>query len=862
MFPVHNEPARIAPHAPGDEPLPGYRLIEPLGRGGFGEVWKCEAPGGLHKAIKFVSGGQSFDRPNGNAEQELHAMQRIKAIRHPFLLSTERLEFVGEELVIVMELADRSLHELLGEYRDRGQVGIPRWELVGYLREAAEVLDLLNQEYGVKHLDIKPRNIFLVGKHIKVADFGLAASLAELNGPGGRRGGLTPLYAAPETFKGQVTLYSDQYSLAVTYVELLTGSPPFTARNLNQLMMQVCGQPPDLRGLPPEDRVVVGRALSKEPRERFASCLEFLDELDAVGVPETLPVGKSGNTSFEFSLDELATTPGSVSSGSGVYRRRSRIMPAVRTTAPPQVAETLSGFTLLDSLGRGPAGELWRARNSKGDFCLLRFIALPNGSPEVPVGLERVIGLRHENLPRMQVVPAGPERVALITPMGQSSLWERFRECHGSGMPGIARNELLAMLTPYASGLDELYHEHELQHLLLTPRHLVQGPGSHWLLEFGMAECWWLPQNLQPAQMSPRYSAPELFESLLSDACDQYSLALIYQELLVGLHPLRNLNARQMANPRLRGVPDVSLLPGPDRAVVLQALHQDPAKRFRSCREFLLALEESGQRGQATVIAPSASFQAGLMRPSLQETTPTPASAAPPNWKEPLDELLANASRGQETRSAGLMHYRIAPAQHLEQRAVARLPAGMVKLKLEGFREQWQAVEVSRSDRRTLYQLQSKSNLWDRCLGRVPGLQVEVRIGTADTVTGLSPVRIRLDPVDCNRTRAEQMLAELGPTLLSSLQTYLHTQSEKSAQERFPLTQQITLQPAGVRPIVATLRDIGRDGMCVISPAAVATGPLQIQMNRWSSRCPGGWWIASPRSGATRWRSDSADAPT
>jgi eukaryotic-like serine/threonine-protein kinase len=277
------------------EPIAGYTLTEQIGVGGYGEVWKAGAPGGLTKAVKLVFGRMQDQW----ATCELRSLRRIKEVRHPFLLSLERIEVVDGQLVIVTELADGSLKDRYAECRRSGLPGIPRDELLAALSDAAEALDYMREKFSLQHLDVKPENLLIVGGRVKVGDFGLVSDIMDpqrnVEAPAKRGrdgdpatdreavlpalGGLTPLYAAPELFDGQPSIHSDQYSLAIVYQELLTGVLPFPGETPEQLAAQHRSAAARVTPLPPADRPTITRALDKDPRKRFGSCRELIAAL-------------------------------------------------------------------------------------------------------------------------------------------------------------------------------------------------------------------------------------------------------------------------------------------------------------------------------------------------------------------------------------------------------------------------------------------------------------------------------------------------------------------------------------------------------------------------------------------------------
>ena len=186
--------------------------------------------------------------------------------------------------MIVMELADCNLWDRFRECRAKGLPGIPRDELLLYMAETAEVLDLMNDQFQLQHLDIKPQNLFLLHNHVKVADFGQVKDLRRADGRGHRRH--HPGLRRP----GDVRRHRHAVLRPVQPGLRLPGTAhrqrPFDGCSMSQLLMQHLKLPPNLDPVARVRPAGAARALAKKPEDRWPSVDAFVR-----GLLERLGVG-------------------------------------------------------------------------------------------------------------------------------------------------------------------------------------------------------------------------------------------------------------------------------------------------------------------------------------------------------------------------------------------------------------------------------------------------------------------------------------------------------------------------------------------------------------------------------------------
>jgi serine/threonine protein kinase len=258
------------------------KLEQLRGRGGFAEVWEARDEVNAPIALKFISASKTT-----TTVKEVKSLQAIQALRHPNILRTDRVWCVDGYIVIAMELADASLLDILDAYLAEYKTPIPHETLGPYMQQAASALDFMNahthdldgRRVGYQHCDVKPSNMLLCDNTVKIADFGLVAPVTAMHNPYQKCGTLD--FAAPEIHRGDLTDRSDQFSLAVSYYYLLTGSLPFPAPPDGFKRKYSYDRPaPDLTLVTRGERRVLERALDVVPERRWPSCKAFVKEFE------------------------------------------------------------------------------------------------------------------------------------------------------------------------------------------------------------------------------------------------------------------------------------------------------------------------------------------------------------------------------------------------------------------------------------------------------------------------------------------------------------------------------------------------------------------------------------------------------
>jgi eukaryotic-like serine/threonine-protein kinase len=289
-----------------------YEVQKLLGKGATGTVYLAKDTfSGREVALKTIE-PEVFRDPEFGAvyrQQFLNEASLAGKLKHPHIVGIldavvqENSGYIAMELVNGGELSKHAKPGTLLPVADVLQIGF----------KCCGALDYAFKE-GIVHRDIKPANIMIAhGTTVKIADFGAAylrkSAVVQTASMG------SPFYMSPEQIRGEpVTFHSDMYSLGVVLYELLTGSRPFTADNMEALIKKIIESPPmpptKVRAdLPREIDAILFRALAKTPEQRYVTWHDFSVELSTLG-DKVLPVGMIPDSEKYIALKKVPMLSG------------------------------------------------------------------------------------------------------------------------------------------------------------------------------------------------------------------------------------------------------------------------------------------------------------------------------------------------------------------------------------------------------------------------------------------------------------------------------------------------------------------------------------------------------------------------